>query len=122
MESNYYNKRLLKTALYTSPLIAVMSVAPIAIVQSIPMAMILAAIAGFTVFVLFMWFINWSIYYLIEEYTRRVSSNKLHYLLSYLLTFGFVFFVENYLAPNGIEMPDTFYTDPGWALIFSLNT
>src|SRR5699024_8278989 len=64
----------------------------------------------------------WSIYYFIEAYRRQESSNKMHYLLSYLLTFVVVFFVESYLAPNGIEMPNTFYTDPGWAIIFSLNT
>src|SRR5699024_6527632 len=122
MKNNYYNQRLIKTALYTSPLIAVMAIAPIAIGRSISTALILAAIAGFTGLVLLMWFINWSIYYFIVAYRRQESSNKLHYLLSYLLTFVVVFFVESYLAPNGIEMPNTFYTDPGWAIIFSLNT
>lgn len=121
MINNYDHKKLIKTALCTSPLIAVMAVAPIAIVEPFKTSFILAAIAGFTLVVLFMWAVNWGLFYLVETYSYQEGTNNLQYVFSYLLTFMFVFIAESYFDPNGLEM-NTFLTDPGWAIIFSLNT
>lgn len=123
MEMNSINKKLLKTALYTSPLIAIICLAPVTIAK--PSLTTPAEILAATIVVLCIWFINFGVYYLYGSGKRVV---QLRYLLSYLLVFGVMFFIKylvnfpDYPDFALIELPNQLYTDPGWALFFSINT
>src|SRR5690625_7867116 len=99
MEMNSINKKLIKTALYTSPLIAIICLAPVAIAK--PPSVSTAEIFAATIVILRIWFINFGVYYLIKKYRPGKRATQLRYLLSYLLVFGLVFLIK-YL----INFPD----------------
>src|SRR5690625_3189591 len=126
MEMNSINKKLLKTALYTSPLIAIMCMAPVTIAK--PSLTSPEEIFAATIVILGIWFINFGMYYLTEKYGSGKRAIQLRYLLSYLLVFGVLFLIKylinfpDYPDFKLTELPNELYTDPGWALFFSINT
>src|SRR5699024_1873923 len=129
MINNYDHKKLIKTALCTSPLIAVMAVAPIAIVEPFKTSFILAAIAGFTLVVLFVWAVNWGLFYLVETYSYQEGTNNLQYVFSYLLTFMFVFIAERYFKSSfilaaiaGSTLVVLFMWAANWGLFYLVET
>lgn len=129
---NNVQKKLLKTSIYTSPLIAVLCVAPvIMMVKPLPFATFQVGIVVLTVVVLCIWLINLGLYNLIEKYGSGRWSNQFRYLLSYLLVFGFIFFFKHILSSHGPsllssqtrpDLPNISYIDPAWAIVFSINT
>src|SRR5699024_7696181 len=125
MEMNSAKKRLLKTALYTSPLIAIICLAPVAIAK--PPLVSPAEILGATTVILCIWFINFGVYYLSKKYGSPKRAIQLRYLLSYLLVFGVTFLIKylvnfpDYPDFELIELPNQLYTDPGWALFLAIN-
>jgi len=122
MEINSVQKRLLKTALYTSPLIAIMWIVPLVIIRSFSPLRALTETLENTFIILLIWAINWGVYQLIKKYSSVKYSNTLRYLLSYLLVFCTVFLIKYSGAPYPhFELPDMFYTDPAWAIAFSIN-
>src|SRR5699024_7421447 len=126
MEMNSINKKLIKTALYTSPLIAIICLAPVAIAK--PPSVSTEEIFAATIVILCIWFINFGVYYLIKKYSPGKRVTQLRYLLSYLLVFGVTFLIKylinfpDYPDFELIELPNQLYTDPGWALFFAVNT
>src|SRR5699024_4218030 len=126
MEINSTKKRLLKTALYTSPLIAIICLAPVAIAN--PPLVSPADIFGATIVIMCIWFINFGVYNLAKKYCSLKRAIQLRYFLSYLLVFGVTFLIKylvnfpDYPDFELIELPNQLYTDPGWALFFAINT
>ncbi|MBI5217621.1 MAG: histidine kinase [Bacteroidia bacterium] len=87
-------KKLFKTALYTSPLIGAIAVAPDtiikppdAVIKSVPVIELFTGIALITLFVLFIWALNIALVYFTEKKSRRKLPVYLRYILSYIICF-----------------------------------
>lgn len=95
MTSNIPVKKLLKTSLYTSILVgAVLTIAPLATMRSVSVIGFSSGILLHTLFIFFIWLINISLVYLIENYGWRKFSVYLRYILSYIICIGFIVLVS----------------------------
>lgn len=113
MKNNFNNKKLLKTALYTSPLIAILCFDQ-SLGSPVP---VLTAVLIASIVVLCIWFINFGVYYVIEEYGYGKHTNQLRYLLSYVLLFGLISLIKYYVNPSYLEVSN----NPPLAMFFSIN-
>jgi two-component system, LytTR family, sensor kinase len=86
-------RKILKVALYTSPLIGILAITPMFIVRMVPFQIYPRSVLSLTVIIFLAWMINISIIYFWEKFKiRNESFNILRYFLSYLLSASFIIF------------------------------
>lgn len=118
-------KKILKTALYTSPLIAILCVAPVIIVQPIPWTIVQLGIVMLTLATMCIWLINFGLLNLDKKYFRGSGITKFRYLLSYLLVLGFVVLLKYLIGMKirpDLDLLKFSYVDPAWVMVLSINT
>ncbi|TAL59476.1 MAG: histidine kinase, partial [Bacteroidetes bacterium] len=103
MTSTLPLKKLFKTALYTSPLIGVLGIAPDAIVNPFPIIGFFKGITLATLYILLIWTINISLVYLTEKNDHRKFPLYTRYLLSYIICVILIIIASGFLES---AMPD----------------
>jgi len=91
MKINSNNRKILKVALYTSPLIGILSITPVFIVRAAPYQLYPKVILSVTLIIFLAWMINLAII----NYWRKFELQKnfykiLRYFVSYLLSASFI--------------------------------
>lgn len=94
MLANFPAKKLFRTALYTSPLIAILAITPLSIVRSNPIWRFLDVTSVLTVFVFVMWSLNIGLTYLCERYHATNSQRYMRYVITYVICIAIAFFMR----------------------------
>jgi sensor histidine kinase YesM len=111
MKSTTLQKKLLKAAVYTSPVIGVVGIAPVFIAHSHSFAVFQVGLLLITALVFCIWMINIGITGFYERQPVESRSTRLRYLLSFLLIFLFILFLKHALGPYIHAEPDPSYAD-----------
>ncbi len=91
MKINSNNKKILRVALYTSPLIGILSVTPLFIVRAAPFNIYPRAILSITLIIYLAWMINLAIIHYREKFELRNNFYSIfRYFVSYLLSVSFI--------------------------------
>ena len=91
MEKNSNNRKILKVALYTSPLIGILSITPLFIVRAASFDIYPRSILSITLIIFIAWMINLAIINYFGKFElRRNFSNILRYFISYLVSASFI--------------------------------
>ena len=92
MKEDIQIKKILKVALYTSPLIGILAITPMFIMKTLSYDMYPRAVLSITLIIFFAWVINISIIHYWEKFEFRKSSFNIRYFVSYLLSVSFIMF------------------------------
>jgi len=91
MKINSNIKKILKVALYTSPLIGILAITPIFIIRAVPYNLYPRSVLSISLIIFFAWVINIFIIYFWDRFEfKKVSFKILRYFLSYLLSVSFI--------------------------------
>ncbi len=91
MKMNANIKKILKVALYTSPLIGILAITPMFIIRTVSYNIYPRAVLSITLIIFFAWVINIFLIYFWRKFEfRKESFNILRYFLSYLLSASFI--------------------------------
>lgn len=91
MKINSNTKKILRVALYTSPLIGILAITPIFIIRAASINIYPRAILSITLIIFLAWMINISIIYYWDRFELRKNFlNILRYFVSYLLAASFI--------------------------------
>ncbi|MCA1760272.1 MAG: histidine kinase [Bacteroidales bacterium] len=91
MKINSNNKKILKVALYTSPLIGILSITPLFIVRAASFTIFPRSILSITLIIYLAWMINLAIInYWGKFELRKNSHNIFRYFVSYILSASFI--------------------------------
>jgi hypothetical protein len=91
MERNSNNRKILKVALYTSPLIGILSITPLFIVRAASYQIYPRSILSITLIIFLAWMINLAIINYWGKFELRTNFYKiLRYFVSYLLSASFI--------------------------------
>ncbi len=91
MERNSNNRKILKVALYTSPLIGILSITPLFIVRAASYQIYPRSILSITLIIFLAWMINLAIINYWEKFELQKHFYKiLRYFVSYLLSASFI--------------------------------
>jgi two-component system, LytTR family, sensor kinase len=119
MTAENIRKRLLRTALISSPIMAIYGVLPIYIFGKLPLKLVLFAACGLTANVLVFWLINM---YVIRI-TKEGAQLSKRYFLSYLFTFIFnVLFILSGRQFNLIEVDAAQFIAYPFISVLAINT
>jgi LytS/YehU family sensor histidine kinase len=94
MLANFPTKKLFRTAIYTSPLIAILAITPLSIVRSNPIWGFLDVACVLTIFVFLMWSLNIWLTYLCERYHATNFQRYMRYVLTYVICIVIAFFIR----------------------------
>ncbi len=94
MTANFPTKKLFRTAIYTSPLIAILAIMPLSIVRANPIWGFLDVTGVLTVFVFVMWALNIGLTYLCERYNATNFQRYMRYVFTYLICILIAFFIR----------------------------
>jgi two-component system, LytTR family, sensor kinase len=111
MKLNRLQKKLLKTAVYTSPVIGVVGITPVFIAHSHSFVVFQVGLLLITALVFCIWMINIGMTGFYEQQFSGKNSNRLRYLLSFLFIFLFILFLKHALGPYIHAEPDPSYAD-----------
>jgi two-component system LytT family sensor kinase len=109
MLANFPTKKLFRTALYTSPLIAILAITPLSIVRSNPIWGFLDITSVFTIFIFVMWSLNIGLTYLCERYHASNVQRYLRYVLTYLICIVIAFFMRDIIR-SFVPEPEHMHT------------
>jgi len=93
MKINSNIRRIFRVALYTSPLIGILTITPIFIIRAASSNIYPRAVLSITLIIFLAWMINISIIYYWGKFEfRKFFFNILRYFVSYLLSVSFIMF------------------------------
>jgi len=126
LETN--TRTLLKMAMLTSPVIAILSISPIFIIRTLPLIMFPMAVLMITIVVFCIWCINIFNVKLVENYKLLSKKRFLNYFLSYFFSaffFVMLFVFFRYFVSKSGSIPNVKPIHSPFAaviMIFSINT